>query len=191
MYLDYLIHNEEKTKKPPKYFHDAMENIKKKGFDILPITPNDFKLGKDLKKIGHSPLKHIKEILIPKIDNLIKKEDIEGFFIAEGDLILNEGVDLEYIKSLNIVRPTWMAYKKKMLWGNNIIYNVYGNFLIYIPIEYYEEFKKKIFKTKIMYSDSFFTKLLKENFLDILDKSIGNEVAHFSNVSKTFRQTSP
>jgi hypothetical protein len=191
MYLDYLIHNEEKTKKPPTYFFEAMENIKNKGFDILQITPNDFKLGEDLKVIGHSPLTHIKKITIPKIDKLIKDEDIEGFFIAEGDLTLNEGIDLEYIKSLQLIRPTWLAYKKKMLFGNNQVSYVVGNFLIYIPIEHYQEFKKRLEKQRIIYSDTFFSNLIKDGFMDIIDKSIGNEVAHFSNVIKRYRKTLP
>ena len=183
IYTDYLIHIDEKTGKPPDYFNKSLECLRSRGFNILPITPNNFKLGIDLKIIAHSPLTHIKKITIPKIDGIIAAEhDIEGFFIAEGDLLLNDNVDLTTIKFLKLKKPTWIAYKKKL--SNYIV----GNFLIYIPIQHYQEFKNRLNNQKRMvYSDRFFTKLVAEGFMDILDESLGYEIPHYSNVINDYR----
>ena len=51
---------------------------------------------------------------IPKIEKLIHNSDIKGFFIAEGDLYLNDDFDFNAFLNLKLKRPTWIGYKKKL-----------------------------------------------------------------------------
>ena len=157
------------------YVNTSMKNTLKKGFVILPLTPDEF-----TNKPHHCGFKHIKEITIPKIKSVRSK--IKGFFIAEGDLDIYENYDFETFKQNIPHKPTWLGYKKKLC--NYIV----GNFLIYFPIEYFDELELYIKEQKrLVYSDRFFSKLYFEGFLKLNDKSIAGELVHHSNIINDIR----
>ena len=118
------------------------------------------------------------EITLPKIDKL--KNKIHGFFIIEGDV----KIDITYNEflELNITEPTWLGYKKKQ--KDYIV----GNFLIYIPMTHFHELKEHMKITRLIYSDRFFTKLVKSNWLSLRDESVATEIPHFSNVLNAWRK---
>ncbi len=160
----------------PKYLNESLERTKNKGFYTLDITADDYRI-----KPYHCGFKHLKEITIPKIDKII--DDIEGFFIAEGDLYLNEEFNFNNFIEMNITEPTWLGYKKKL--SNYIV----GNFLIYIPKKYYKEFKKELTnQSRLIYSDRFFTKLYNKGFLKLSNNSYADEIEHYSNVINNIRK---
>ena len=154
----------------------SIANTKKQGFHILKLTPDDYKVPEEIKA-GHAGFKHMKEITIPKIINLREKKNIKGFFIAEGDLCLDKDYDFETFLKEKHKTPIWLGYKKKL--SNYIV----GNFLLYFPIEYLDKLEDYFRKqTQLVYSDRFFTKLFNSKFLKLKNKSIANEIEHYSNV---------
>tara|TARA_R110002153_G_scaffold273354_2_gene444070 strand:+ start:536 stop:1090 length:555 start_codon:yes stop_codon:yes gene_type:complete len=164
--LDYIIYEP-----LPSYYKEAFTHNKDLGWISTDLTPDSY----DIEKINvfHTPFKHIKEITIPKIEKI--KNNINGFFIIEGDVKININYD-EFLK-MNITKPTWLGYKKKL--KNYIV----GNFLIYIPIHFFEEFKLEFTEQKrLIFSDRFFTKLVKKNWLVLSDKSVVEEIPHHSNI---------
>jgi len=160
----------------PTYLNQSLYNTSSQGFYTLKITPDDY----DIKPY-HCGFKHIRDITIPKIEKI--KDNIKGFFIGEGDLLINKSFYFNDFIEMNITKPTWLGYKKKL--KDYIV----GNFLIYIPITYLLEFKQKIMAEKrLIYSDRFFTKLVKSDWLDITNKSYANEIEHYSNILKNIRK---
>ena len=168
--LDYIIYA-----LLPQYYHEAYEHNKQLGWVATTLTPDRYDTS--VIKPGHCGLKHMIEITLPKIDKL--KNKIHGFFIIEGDV----KIDISYKEflELNITEPTWVGYKKKQ--KDYIV----GNFLIYIPITHFDEFKNHLKITRLIYSDRFFTKLVDNNWLKLHNKSIAREIPHFSNVLGRWR----
>ena len=167
--LDYIIYEP-----LPSYFIKAVSHNHNLGWKSTALTPDSYTI-----KASHCPFKHIKEISIPKIDKI--KNIIDGFFLIEGDVLIDINYN-DFLK-MNITEPTWLGYKKKL-------YDyIVGNFLIYIPIEYFEEFKVLVDNQKRkIYSDRFFTKLYFDGWLKLHNKSIVNEIPHYSNVFGGFRK---
>jgi len=160
----------------PDYLSKSLERTKSKGFDILDITPDNYNYVKPF----HAGFKHIRDITIPKIEKIIN--NINGFFIAEGDLWLNDDFHFDNFITMNLQQPTWLGYKKKL--SNYIV----GNFLIYIPSTHFEQFKNYIQNQKrLIYSDRFFTKLYFDDWLHLHDKSVASEIVHYSNVLNGIR----
>lgn len=169
-YLDYIVYVP-----IPNYFASALIHNQSRGWKNLPITPDSY----CLKRVAHCPFEHIKNITIPKIDKI--KNNIDGFFIIEGDVKIN--INYNQFLKLNIDEPTWLGYKKKL-------YDyIVGNFLVYIPIEYYMDFRELVMgQTRKIYSDRFFTKLVDIGFLKLHDTSICEEISHYSNVKAQYRK---
>jgi len=168
-YLDYIVYVP-----IPNYFSTALIHNQSRGWKNLPITPDSYNI-----KPAHCPFEHIKKITIPKIDKI--KNNIDGFFIIEADVKIN--INYNQFQKLNITEPTWLGYKKKL--SNYIV----GNFLIYIPIEYFNDFKELVMEQKRnIYSDRFFTKLVDTGFLKLHPKSIANEIPHHSNIINAYRK---
>lgn len=170
--IDYITY--EKNGLLPKYVSLSMKNTIDRGFDILPLTPDNYDVPNKVNAY-HAGFLHIREITIPKIVEL--RETIKGFFIGEGDLWIHEDFTFNKFIELKLDKPTWLGYKKKL--DTYII----GNFLIYIPLKYLDElivhFKNQ---KKLLLSDRFFTKLYKLGWLDVVDKTVANEIEHYSNV---------
>ena len=168
-YLDYIIYDP-----LPSYFIKAVSHNHNLGWRSTALTPDSYTI-----KPAHCPFKHIKEISIPKIDKI--KNIIDGFLLIEGDVLIDISYN-DFLK-MNITEPTWLGYKKKL--SEYIV----GNFLIYIPIEYFEEFKVLVEKQeRNIFSDRFFTKLYFDGWLKLHHKSIANEIPHYSNVLGGFRK---
>lgn len=168
-YLDYVIYEP-----LPKYFIEACSHNHNLGWRSTRLTPDKYTINP-----AHCPFKHIKEITIPKINKI--KNEIDGFFIIEGDV----KIDISYKEflNLNIEEPTWLGYKKIL--SNYIV----GNFLIYIPIKFFNEFKDLIDKQeRKIFSDRFFTKLYFDGWLKLYHKTIASEIPHYSNVIGGFRE---
>jgi len=166
--LEYIIYEP-----LPSYYKEAYNHNKKRGWDATELTPDNYDI--TTIKAFHCPFKHIREITIPKIDKLIKQTNINGFLIIEGDVKIN--IDYQEFLNMNIKEPTWLGYKKKL--SDYIV----GNFLVYIPIKFYPEFRELVLNQKRkIYSDRFFTRLYFNNWLKLNDKSIAEEIPHHSNV---------
>mgnify|MGYP003641239637 CR=1 FL=1 len=166
-----------KEDKLPDEVAISIERSKELGFYSLPITPDTYTI-----KPYHCGFKHLKEITIPKIDKII--DDIEGFFIAEGDLYIYYHFTFDKFLEMNLTKPTWLGYKKIL--SNYIV----GNFLIYIPKTHYIEFKSKLLnQSRLIYSDRFFTKLVKSGWLKLNTKSLASEIEHYSNVINDIRKS--
>jgi hypothetical protein len=162
-----------KNGNPPTYLKKSISRTKSKHFHILRLSYDQYN---EIKPY-HAGFKHMKEITIPKIEKIINNTDIKGFFIAEGDLYLNDDFDFNAFLNLKLKRPTWIGYKKKL--SNYIV----GNFLIYIPVQYFDQLKEHFNNQKtLVYSDRFFSKLYFSGFLDLLPKSEASEIQHYSNV---------
>ena len=168
--LDYIIYEP-----LPDYYYQAYNHNKALGWVSTKLTPDTY----DISKIrpGHCPLKHIQEYTIPKIQEI--KNKISGFFIIEGDCKINISYN-EFLK-MNIQQPTWLGYKKKL--KDYIV----GNFLIYIPISYFEEFKSHINVKRLIYSDRLFTRLVECGWLHLHPVSVAAEIPHFSHVLGKWR----
>lgn len=166
--LDYIIYTP-----LPSYFIKAVSHNHNLGWKSTALTPDSYTI-----RPAHCPFKHIKEITIPKIDKI--KNNINGFFIIEGDVKININYN-DFLK-MNITEPTWLGYKKKL--SDYIV----GNFLIYIPITHFEEFKVLVEQQdRKIFSDRFFTKLYDSGWLKLYNKSIADEIPHYSNVLGAFR----
>ena len=163
----------------PKDLPDSMERTKQLGYSILKLTPDSFN---DIKPY-HAGFKHIKEITVPKLKELKKSNPkIKGFFIIEGDVLIDETFNFKKFIKENYKEPIWLGWKKKL--SNFIV----GNFLIYIPINYLNEFNSLLEKQKrLVYSDRFFSKLYFNDFLKLKEKSVATEIVHYSNVKKGIR----
>ena len=169
--LDYLIYSP-----IPEYYYEAYEHNLALGWVSTKLSPDTYNITKI--RPGHCPLKHIQEYTIPKIEKIRNK--ISGFFIIEGDCKINISYN-EFLK-MNITVPTWLGYKKKL--KDYIV----GNFLIYIPINYFEEFKMNVNVKRLIYSDRLFTKLVDSGWLTLHPVSVASELPHFSNVLGKFRK---
>ena len=164
----------DKNKELPEYLNKSLEHTTSLGFYNLKITADDYTI-----KAYHCGFKHLKEITIPKIENI--QDNIKGFFIGEGDLWINNDFYFTDFLKMDITKPTWLGYKKIL--KDYIV----GNFLIYIPITYLPEFKLDNQK-RLVYSDRFFSKLVAEGWLKISNKTYADEICHFSNVIGRIRK---
>tara|TARA_R110000765_G_scaffold245757_1_gene347872 strand:- start:3453 stop:3974 length:522 start_codon:yes stop_codon:yes gene_type:complete len=170
--LEYIIYNP-----LPEYFYKSQNHNSSLGWKSTDLTPDDYDT--NIIKPGHCGFKHLKEITIPKIEKI--KDTITGFYIIEGDVTIH--LSYEIVEKINLTRPTWLGYKKKL--SNYIV----GNFLIYIPITHFQEFKELLNNQKqLIYSDRFFTKLYQSKWLDLFHKSLATEIPHYSNVLGNFRK---
>lgn len=166
----------------PSYLDKSLNRTKNKGFSILPLTPDSYKI-----KPSRCGFKHIRDITIPKIEKIIN--DIEGFFIAEGDLYIFDNFDFNEFIKMKLTEPTWLGYKKIYDFKCSPFPYIIGNYLIYIPRNYFEEFKLLIItEPKLIFSDRFFSKLVFNNWLKVNEKSVAGEIEHYSNVYKKFRK---
>jgi len=179
--LEILTFTNDKNKLP-KYVDLAIEDIRSKGFCILPITPDHRK--EEEIKIIHAGFTWLKHYTMPKLLWYAKtNKDIKGFFIAEGDLCLNYDYDFKRFIEEKHTKPVWLGYKKKM---NHYIV---GNFLLYFPRDSLEELNRHFVNQKRnCYSDRFFKKLVDIGFLDIVNETRATEIEHYSNVIKGIRE---
>ena len=169
--IDYIIYSP-----LPDYYHEAYNHNALRGWVSTELSPDTY----DITKIkpGRCPLKHIIEYTIPKIEKI--KHKISGFFIAEGDVEIDITYD-EFLK-MNITVPMWLGYKKKL--KDYIV----GAFLLYIPINYFEEFKMYVNVKRLVYSDRLFTRLVEQGWLHLHHETLAHEIPHFSNVLGKFRK---
>jgi len=181
--IDYITYYDSKGNLPLEVSY-SMKNTKKKGFHILKLTPDSYDVPNEVKSY-HAGFKHMKEITLPKILKLrIKNPKIKGFFIAEGDVCINDNYNFEQFLKNNYTKPIWLGYKKKL--SDYIV----GNFLLYFPIEYLDELNDHFQnKKKLVYSDRFFTNLFNKNFINLKEKSIASEIEHYSKVKKGIRKS--
>ena len=169
--LEYIIYDP-----LPDYYQECFDHNKSKGWVSTELTTDNYDI--NIVKPFHCGFKHIKQITIPKINKI--KDKIDGIFIIEGDVKIS--IDYDEFLKMNIKVPTWLGYKKHL--SNYIV----GNFLIFIPMSYWEQFVELVDKQKRnIYSDRFFTKLYFNDFLKLSKKTIANEVLHYSNVLKGWR----
>ena len=181
--IDYITYYK-KDGKLPSEVSRSMKLTKDKGFHILKLTPDSYIVPEEVKPY-HAGFKHMKEITIPKIVALRKKNpNIKGFFIAEGDLCINPNYTFNTFIKENHRYPIWLGYKKKL--SNYIV----GNFLLYFPIKYLDPLKYYFDTQKrLLYSDRFFTKLYFDGFIKLKNKSIADEIEHYSSVKKNIRSS--
>ena len=181
--IDYVTYYD-KQGKLPKEVKKSMRDTTKKGFHILELTPDRYDVP-DKVKPYHAGFKHMKEITMPKFLKLRDENpNIKGFFIAEGDLCINEDYNFEKFLKSKYTKPIWLGYKKKL---NDYIV---GNFLIYIPVKYLDELNEHFQKKKILvYSDRFFTNLYNKGFLKLSSKSLAGEIEHQSKVKRGLRKS--
>ncbi len=166
----------------PEYLDKSLERTKEKGFSILPITADSYRI-----KPCHCGFKHIRDITIPKIEKIIN--DINGFFIAEGDLYIFNNFNFNEFISMELNKPTWLGYNKIYNYNSADYPYITGNYLIYIPKNYFAEFKSLINdEPKLIFSDRFFSKLFFIEWLNVINKSIAGEIEHYSNVYKKNRK---
>ena len=175
--MDYITYTVDK--KLPEYVDESMEKTKKKGFTILPLTPDSYAVPVEIKAF-HAGFKHMKEITMPKIQSI--RDSIKGFFICEGDIDIYENFDFKTFEKNIPDTPSWFGYKKKLC--NYIV----GNFMIYFPIwsldalqDYFDR------QTRLVYSDRFFSKLYFNGFIKLAEKSVAGELVHYSNVKGDIR----
>ena len=176
--LDYITYLDKNGKMPKEVF-TSMENTTNLGYSILKLTPDSFN---DIKPY-HAGFKHIKEITLPKIIKLKESNpSLKGFFIIEGDVLIDTNYNFTKFIKENHKVPIWLGWKKKL--SDYIV----GNFLIYIPINYLNEFKSLLEKQKrLVYSDRFFSKLYFNDFLKLKEKSVAQEIVHYSKVKGGIR----
>lgn len=165
-----IITYRDKEGKLPWYLDKCIENKIEMGFKILELTPDNFTCRPE-----HCSYKHFRDICMPKL----KQTKEKGIFICEGDVIIFENVN-------NIEQPdypVWYGYKKKLC--DYIV----GNFLLWLPKNYYNIIQEEIDKknNRLLYSDRFFTQLVNKNIIKLHDISIANEIKHYSNIIKKIR----
>ena len=181
----------------PEFFFQVEQKLEEKGFSVLQHTPDHFKvdickgkktceLPKDTIHVYHSPYRHILEITLPKLELLASKNpNIRGFFVAEGDVCPIDKFDLTYfLKNYPVNEAIWLGWKKILKAKGDIDY-VVGNFLLYFPREFLPILRKEVDakKGKLVYSDRFFTNLVKKKLLKITIPSMAGEVEHYSTVA--------
>lgn len=174
--------------KVPKEVAISVVETKKKGFHILEITPDNYDVPAKIKPF-HAGFKHMRDITIPTMDKMFKsKPNLKGFFIAEGDLCINQDYDFKtFLKeNKNRTKPVWIGYKKKL--SDYVV----GNFLLYFPKSSFEKLKSYFEnQTQLLYSDRFFTRLTYgENFIDLPVESRASEIEHESKVKGGLRKSS-
>lgn len=181
--IDYVTYLNKEGKLPDEV-KPSLKRTKKMGFHVLKLTPDTYKVPDEIKAY-HAGFKHMKEITMPKIMKLYhSKPNLKGFFIAEGDLWIYDSFSFKDFLNLNLKKPTWLGYKKKL--SNYIV----GNFLIYFPRESIPELNELFKKQKrLVYSDRFFTKLYMSGFLDLYETSKATEIEHYSNVLGGIRKS--
>tara|TARA_R100001224_G_C3954029_1_gene126752 strand:- start:4 stop:522 length:519 start_codon:yes stop_codon:yes gene_type:complete len=155
----------------PSYLEQCIQDKIKNGFNVLPITPDEY----NDEKPYHAGYLHFKNITMPKL-----KDSTEGIWICEGDVILNEGVNVLDLPRGN--KPIWYGYKKKL--SNYIV----GNFLLWLPRSSYDLLKTELDKRARLYSDRYWSKLYFKGLVDLHTESIANEITHYSNVKKGIRK---
>ena len=196
-YVTYYI--DEKNKKMPPEVYLSIKDTKKKGFHIISqndrganskynkewrAIPDNYKVPEEIPAY-HAGFKHMKELMIPRIKNLLDKNpDIKGFFMAEGDLCINNDFNFKEFIKKPPNKPTWFGYKKKL--SDYIV----GNFLLYFPRSSFNKLEKYFNNQKrFIYSDRFFTKLTyNEKFITLAKKSIASEIEHESKVFGSIRK---
>lgn len=171
-----------KNNELPNYLKVTLPRIKEKGFNILELTPDTFN---DIKPY-HAGFKHIKEITMPKFIKLKNDNpNIKGFFIAEGDIWIDNNYNFKKFLEEDHQEPIWLGYKKKLC--DYIV----GNFLLYFPRKDIEKLNEYFIKQKrLVYSDRFFSKLyFDKGFIKLNPKSVADEVEHYSEVHKSIRKS--
>ena len=199
--VDFVTYLTDDYKTPPEV-NLAVDNTIKSGFFVLPLTPDKFNIigrppssfqspEQSVKqdkpiKVYQAPFKHIKIITMPKMKKYFKEHpSAKGFFIAEGDLCLNEGYTFkDFYKEYGDTQDIeWIGYKKILRLKGEINY-VVGNFLIYVPRNRFNfllhEFEKT---TKDIYSDRFFTNLVKRGEIKLRSSPVAGEIEHISAVA--------
>ena len=167
----------------------SIADTKKQGFHVLDILADDYKVPDEIPAY-HAGFKHMRDIAMPRIVELMKKnKNLQGAFIVEGDLCLDADFTFKKFLEMKLKRPTWLGYKKILKAGNSIHY-VVGNFMIYIPRCCVEEMKREFCdQTRLVYSDRFFTKLVNKGVLQIdTNRSYASEIEHTSNVKGGIRE---
>lgn len=181
------------TFKPlPDYLKKCLENTSRLEYNILPLTPDEYKVWKEKSKPpegflrrGHAPYKHIKEITYPKMLKL--SDQYNGFFIMEGDVIIDDNFTPEFFKSnFDTSVPQWLGYKKILYKKGKIDYIV-GNFLLYFPVSSLETLGKYLQKKKNIFSDRFFTRLVLDGFIKLNESSVACEIPHISGTTGKWR----
>jgi hypothetical protein len=157
----------------PWYVEHCVKDKKEKGLNVLPLTPDRYSVPPQ-----HAGYKHFKEITMKKLRDTPGK----GIFICEGDVLLNDDVTIHDLHQREV--PVWYGYKK--ITKNYIV----GNFLIWIPKNYYNiiqcEIDKK--KNRLLYSDRFFSQLVAKGIIKLHHKSLADEIEHHSNVIGKIRK---
>jgi hypothetical protein len=181
--IDYVTYYD-KEGNLPKEVSKSKKDTKKKGFHILRLTPDNYSVPNEVKAY-HAGFKHMKEITMPKFLKLrAKNPNIKGFFIAEGDLCIDENYNFEKFIKSNYTKPIWLGYKKKL--SDYIV----GNFLLYFPVEYLDELNEYFQNKKtLVYSDRFFTNLYNNGFIELSPKSLAGEIEHISKVKRGLRKS--
>ena len=180
----------------PNYFETSYKNTLKLGYKVIPLTPDEYKVWKDKKtpmpkdqdfiRMGHAPFKHIKEITFPKLLSL--KDEYRGFFIMEGDVIIDKKFTPDYFQqNFDLRRPYWLGYKKILKSKGEIDYIV-GNFLLYFPSKSLEELGKYLNAKNNIFSDRFFTQLVKKGFIELSSISYATEIEHISGTTGKMRK---
>ena len=200
--IDFITYNRMDTGQPPEFTQKVLNDVRRKGFSVLPLTPDNYKVVKAGTKKGdipegfigswHAGFKHLRDITMPKLLALMDTNtDIKGFLIAEADLCMRTDYDYKrFIHNLT-PHPTWLGWKKILKKKGEIDYIV-GNFLIYIPRDKMVEFNRKLqAKKSLVYSDRFYTNLVKEGFMKVARPSAAGEIVHVSQVAggKTRRKS--
>ena len=169
--IDYIIYSP-----LPDYYHEAFQHNKALGWVSTDLTADSYDITKI--KAGRCPLLHIQQYTLPKIEKI--KHKISGFFLAEGDVKID--ITYQQFLDLDIHQPTWLGYKKRL--STYIV----GAFLLYIPINYFEEFKMYVNVKRLVYSDRLFTKLVDCGWLHLHPVSVASELPHYSNVLNAWRK---
>jgi len=179
---------------PPPFERNVIRDVRTAGFDILPLTHDEYKVVRAGTKkedipadhIGswHAGFKHLRDITAPKLLELSQDPSYKGFLIAEADLCLNKDFDFQKFLEIKTDEPMWLGWKKVNRIKGNIDYIV-GNFLVYIPVGKIAEFNTRLQKKKaLVYSDRFYTNLVKDGFMKLHQPSVAGEIEHFSEVMK-------
>lgn len=181
--IDYITYYKNDGKIPPEVTISKKQS-KKLGYHILKLTPDNYDVPNEIKAY-HAGFKHMRDITMPKIMKLYKSNPhLKGFFIAEGDVWIYDDFDFNTFIKMNLKKPTWIGYKKKL--SNYIV----GNFLLYFPRSSIIELNNRFIKQKrLVYSDRFFTNLYYDGFIDLLDTPKTTEIEHYSNVLKGIRKS--
>tara|TARA_Y100001938_G_scaffold5555_1_gene6946 strand:- start:2611 stop:3168 length:558 start_codon:yes stop_codon:yes gene_type:complete len=174
--VDYLTYT--KNGVLPDYLQKSINRTKSLGYDILPITPDEYHLD---NMIGHCSFIHLRDITLPKIEKI--RDKLTGFFVCEGDIWIKDDFTFDEFKKKIPYKPMWYGYK-----GQRRPTFIQGAFLLYIPMECFDEFKYKINKCRKMFIDRFYTRLYLEGFIEKYHSTMANEITHYSNVVKKIRQ---